>query len=73
MSLIDLPQHESAQIQAINHPGEMGDRLMEMGLTPGAAVKVLSAGMAGQPMQILVRGYRLSLRNSDAQCIEVST
>lgn len=73
MSLIELPQHKSARIRAINNPGEMGDRLMEMGLTPGAAVKVLCAGWAGQPMQILVRGYRLSLRNSDAQCIEVST
>ena len=44
-------------------------RLMEMGLTPGAHVKVMHAAAFGGPLQITVRGYQLSLRRAEAAAI----
>lgn len=48
-------------------------RLMEMGLTKGTAVEVVRVAPLGDPMQIRVRGYELSLRRSDARLVRVET
>jgi Fe2+ transport system protein FeoA len=55
---LDLPRRESL-------------RLMEMGLTPGAAVEVLRRAPLGDPILLRVRGYSLSIRKSEACHIEV--
>lgn len=44
-------------------------RLLEMGLTPGTHVKVLRAAAFGGPLDVLVRGYQLSLRREEAACV----
>lgn len=46
-------------------------RLMEMGLTPGAPVQVEKIAPFGDPMELWVRGYRLSIRKSEARHFEV--
>jgi ferrous iron transport protein A len=52
---------------------EISTRLMEMGLTPGVAVHVLGAAPLGDPIELELRGYRLSVRRSEAQRVELET
>jgi ferrous iron transport protein A len=47
-------------------------RLLEMGLTPGASVKVVAAAPLGDPLELELRGYRLSIRRSDAARVAVA-
>lgn len=50
---------------------EITARLFEMGLTPGVAVELLGCAPLGDPIEIELRGYRLSLRKSEAARVEV--
>jgi Fe2+ transport system protein FeoA len=72
MTLDDLPPNTPGSVVRVTNSGSLGDRLMEMGLTPGTEIRVIRRGWLGQPMQIQVRSYRLSLRRSDARNVEVS-
>lgn len=74
-------QHEGHRTLADLRPGECADvlflagtarerlRLMEMGLTPGVHVKVLRVAAFGGPLDVLVRGYQLSLRREEAAAV----
>jgi Fe2+ transport system protein FeoA len=62
---------ESARIVSIRLPASEAQRLTEMGLTAGASVKVQKLAPLGDPMEIVVRGYHLSLRKSEAAGIEI--
>lgn len=46
-------------------------RILEMGITPGAEIEIIRKAPLGFPIEIKVRGYLLSLRESEAKCIEV--
>ena len=50
---------------------ELSARLLEMGLTPGVEVAVIGAAPMGDPLELEVRGYRLSVRRSEAARIEI--
>jgi ferrous iron transport protein A len=50
---------------------EITARLFEMGLTPGAAIELVGCAPLGDPIEISLRGYRLSLRKSEAARVEV--
>jgi ferrous iron transport protein A len=52
---------------------EVSSRLLEMGLTPGVEVQVLGAAPLGDPIELALRGYRLSVRRSEAARIEVES
>ncbi len=69
--LSDLKVGESATVKAVTSFDEVGCRLMEMGLTPGVSLVVIGTAPFGDPMEIEVRGYRLSLRKSEAARVEV--
>jgi Fe2+ transport system protein FeoA len=71
MTLADLNIGETAIIVWIHAVNELGDRLMEMGLTPGIPITLVRRGPFGNPAQILVRGYNLSLHRDQTQSIEV--
>jgi ferrous iron transport protein A len=71
VTLADVPQDQNAEIVWIHDPTDLGDRLMEMGLTPGAAIAVTRRWSRAQPLQVRVRGYVLSLRHDEAQRVEV--
>jgi ferrous iron transport protein A len=60
---------ESGKISRLDLKSSEGQRFMEMGLTIGARVKLLKVAPLGDPIEILVRGYHLSLRKSDARHI----
>ena len=53
-----------------SHPAAL--RLLEMGLTPGTQVRVVGAAPLGDPLELEVRGYRLSVRRSEAASIDVA-
>lgn len=62
---------QSARIVSVRLPASEAQRLTEMGLTAGASVKVQKLAPLGDPMEIVVRGYHLSLRKSEAAGIEI--
>jgi len=61
----------SAAVTQIVGTDDIAMRLMEMGLTPGVAVLVISTAPLGDPIEVEVRGYHLSLRRSEAARVKV--
>jgi ferrous iron transport protein A len=51
---------------------EIAIRLLEMGLTPGAGLTVIGTAPLGDPLELEVRGYRLSVRRSEALRVEIA-
>jgi ferrous iron transport protein A len=71
LSLAELPIGTLARVISVNGSGTIARRLMEMGVVPGAPVRVIKKAPLGDPMEIRVRGYHLALRLSEAQTISV--
>ncbi len=69
--LSDLRIGESGRVRTVSGIDEVGCRLMEMGVTPGVEVRVLGTAPFGDPIEIEVRSYRLSLRKSEAARVEI--
>lgn len=70
-SLADLEPGQRAQVQRISVFGALGLRLREMGLVPGTEIRLVRRAPLGDPLQFEVRGYQLSLRSTEAGCVEV--
>lgn len=62
---------KSVTVLRINGQGAVKRRIMDMGITKGTTVYVRKTAPLGDPVEITVRGYELSLRKVDAQMIEV--
>ena len=62
---------ESAIVQKLHGTGAIKRRIMDMGITKGVSVFVRKVAHLGDPMEVTVRGYELSLRKADAEMIEV--
>ncbi len=62
---------KSVTVLRINGQGAVKRRIMDMGITKGTTVYVRKTAPLGDPVEITVRGYELSLRKADAQMIEV--
>ncbi len=71
MTLDQLNIGESAVISAVNGEGSLRLRLLDMGLTPRTKVKLQKVAPMGDPIEIYVRGYELTLRKEDASLIEI--
>ncbi|HKD35192.1 MAG TPA: ferrous iron transport protein A [Pirellulales bacterium] len=71
MRLNELAVGGRARVTGVAGADEIGTRLLEMGLTPGASVAVLGAAPLGDPIELEVRGYRLSVRKSEAARVEI--
>lgn len=56
---------------SIGTTGSMKRRIMDMGITPGVEIKVIKVAPLGDPIEVNVRGYELSLRKEEAQQIEM--
>ena len=65
-TLDQLPIGESAVVQRIDCERRVGGRLMEMGLLPGTRIEMVRRAPFGDPLEIRLRGYLLSLRSADA-------
>jgi len=60
----------SGTIKSIQATSMIKKRLLAMGLTPGTQFKIIKAAPMGDPIELKVRGYRLSLRKTEASCLE---
>lgn len=70
-TLKDVRIGESAKIVKLNGQGAIKRRIMDMGLTKGVEVYVRKVAPLGDPIEMTVRGYELSMRKADAEMIEV--
>lgn len=68
-SLADLPLHHEAKILSVGGDRALRRRLMELGLVPGTPVKVVNVAPLGDPLELSVRGCRLSIRRRQAQAL----
>ena len=62
---------ETVKIEKLHGEGAIKRRILDMGLTKGVEVYVRKVAPLGDPIEITVRGYELSLRKADAEMIEV--
>ena len=66
MTLDRLPVGSCAKVARIEGADELACRLMEMGLTPGVELQMIGAAPLGDPLELELRGYRLSVRKTEA-------
>ncbi|MGH7139642.1 MAG: FeoA family protein [Pirellulales bacterium] len=69
--MVDLAVGQRAKICRIRDGDDVSLRLLEMGLTPGTDVLVVGQAPLGDPLELEVRGYRLSIRKSEAARVEI--
>ena len=70
-TLKDVKVGETAVVVRLHGEGAVKRRIMDMGLTRGTEVHVRKVAPLGDPMELTVRGYELSVRKADAEKIEV--
>ena len=71
MTLDKLPIGKKAKITAVGGEGELRFRLLDMGLVPRTVVTVRKVAPMGDPIEIYIRGYELTLRLDDTEKIEI--
>lgn len=71
MTLDDLKTGDSARVLEVGGHGVLRQHFLDMGIVPGTVVRLLKLAPMGDPMELLVRGYVLSLRKADARNISV--
>ena len=69
--LNELKIGETGLIKKVDGEGRLRKRLFDMGVTPGTEVYLRKKAPLGDPIEITIRGYELSLRKADAEMIEV--
>jgi len=72
-SLRQLGVNQKAVIKTVTASGEMGRRIRDMGLVPGAQVMVVGRAPLEDPVALRLKGFTLSLRNNEADFITVET
>ncbi|MCQ2563350.1 MAG: ferrous iron transport protein B [Mogibacterium sp.] len=72
MKLSDLKQEQSAIIESVGGEGALRQHLLDMGVIPGAQVKLIKFAPMGDPIEVRIHGYELTLRISDAKQIEIT-
>ena len=70
-TLREVPIGETATVVKFHGEGAVKRRIMDMGLTKGVPVFVRKVAPLGDPIEVTVRGYELSIRLADAEMIEV--
>lgn len=71
MTLRDMAKGQSVIVKKISGEGPVKRRIMDMGITKGIPVYVRKVAPLGDPVEVTVRGYELSIRKADAEMIEV--
>ncbi len=71
MTLKDLNPGQQGKVASISTTGAMKRRIMDMGVTPGVVVKVIKVAPLGDPIEVNVRGYELSLRKDEAAQVQI--
>ena len=71
MTLKEVRIGDTVKVKKLTGEGAVKRRIMDMGLTKGTTVTVRKVAPLGDPIEVTVRGYELSLRKADAEMIEV--
>ena len=71
-ALNELKIGETARVVRLHGEGAVKRRIMDMGLTKGTEVTVRKVAPLGDPIELTVRGYELSIRKSEAATIEIA-
>lgn len=71
MTLKDLKPGQLGVVASIGATGPMKRRIIDMGITPGVEIRVIKTAPLGDPVEVNVRGYELSLRREETQRIEM--
>lgn len=70
-TLKDMKPGETAAVARLRGEGPVKRRIMDMGITKGTEIFVRKVAPLGDPMELTVRGYELSIRKADAEMIEM--
>ncbi len=70
-TLRDASVGETVEVSRLNGAGAVKRRIMDMGITKGVDIYVRKVAPLGDPMEVTVRGYELSIRKADAEMIEL--
>lgn len=71
LTLKEIKVGESVKVIKLHGEGAVKRRIMDMGITKGVDVHIRKVAPLGDPIEVTVRGYELSLRRADAEMIEV--
>ena len=71
MNLKEVKPGQTVTVKRLNGEGAVKRRIMDMGITKGAEIFVRKVAPLGDPIEVNVRGYELSIRKADAENIEV--
>lgn len=72
MTLKEVEVGQTVTVKKLQGQGATKRRIMDMGITKGVTVKVEKVAPLGDPIELKVRGYQLSIRKADADMIEVA-
>lgn len=72
MTLKEVEVGQTVTVKKLQGQGASKRRIMDMGITKGVTVKVEKVAPLGDPIELKVRGYQLSIRKADAEMIEVA-
>lgn len=70
-TLKDVPVGATARVKRIHGEGALRRRIMDMGITKGVDIYVRKVAPLGDPVELTIRGYELSIRKNEAEAIEV--
>lgn len=70
-TLREVPIGDTCKVRKLHGEGAVKRRIMDMGITKGVEIKVRKVAPLGDPMEVTVRGYELSIRKADAAMVEV--
>ena len=70
-TLKNVPVGSTVTVARLNGDGAVKRRIMDMGLTKGTEIYVRKVAPLGDPVEVTVRGYELSIRKADAEMVEV--
>ena len=71
MTLREVPVRTTVSVVKIHGEGAFRRRIMDMGITKGVEIHIRKVAPLGDPMELNVRGYELSVRKADAEMIEI--
>ena len=71
MTLKDVSVGQTVKVRRLSGEGPVKRRIMDMGITKGIEIYVRKVAPLGDPVEVTVRGYELSIRKADAEMVEV--
>ena len=72
-NLRNTPVGSTVTVRKIEGEGAYKRRIMDMGITKGSEIFIRKVAPLGDPVEVTIRGYELSLRKADAECVDVQT